>query len=426
MSFTLIIYFLLLLTVKSLESNLTLTKLAFGSCSDFVKYPNIDIFSTILSYNPHLFFWLGDFAYIDNKFLIFKSYLPSEDTVVFRFLSTKNHSSYQKMLSAFPIIGIWDDHDYGQNDGNKYNPHKNLIQQLFLDFLDVAKDSPRRNQSGIYFSYKINQNIKIILLDVRFNKESWFEETQDMLGQEQWDWLAMELNETDIDLFFLASGTQFMPDDRFFPESWFRPSKQRLYDLIGKSRKRVVLLSGDVHYGEIMKLPCSCETIGFPLFEMTSSGMTHHFGDGYIIKDKLANFAFPDTFSTKENRYFGYNFGSIEVLIDSNNKTNSKVTLQIRDINNNVRLEQMISFKDLEFKSAQECLDQKEKQCILSEAREMRFLKNALRKVWNFDLYIYSVIMGILMILVFILSLVSFFIKKVKRILTRLLKSKKE
>lgn len=425
-----ILYIFLLLIPLSFEAppSQTLTKISFGSCADLIRYPTIDMFSTILSYNPDIFFWLGDFAYIDNKFLLLKSYLPNLETVVQRFLSTKNHPSYKKMLSSFPVIGIWDDHDFGQNDGNKYNPHKFLIQQLFLDFLDVDKNSTRRNQSGIYFSHKVKGNVKIVLLDPRFNKESWFEETQDMLGEEQWKWLEGELGEENIDLFLLASGTQFMPDDRLFPESWFVPSKQRLYDLIKQSEKRVILLSGDVHYGEIMELPCSCETIGYPLIEMTSSGMTHYFGDGYIIKDKLANFAFPDTFSTKENRFFDYNFGSIEILEDLNDKENSKISLQIRDINNVVKLEKVIFFKDLTEKNEKCAEKTRRDSCVLDENRYLRFLKNAVIKIGKFDLYIYSVIIGILLILGFIFIIIRSIVKRCVRVFLSLFKrkSKKE
>jgi alkaline phosphatase D len=39
------------------------------------------------------------------------------------------------------IIGIWDDHDYGMNDGDARNPIKIPQKQIFLDYLDEPKDS---------------------------------------------------------------------------------------------------------------------------------------------------------------------------------------------------------------------------------------------------------------------------------------------
>lgn len=50
------------------------------------------------------------------------------------------------------IIGVWDDHDYGIDNGDKTNPNKNLTRELFLDFIEEPKTSPRRIDvnEGIY------------------------------------------------------------------------------------------------------------------------------------------------------------------------------------------------------------------------------------------------------------------------------------
>jgi len=39
-----------------------------------------------------------------------------------------------------------------------------------------------------------------------------------------------------------------------------------------------LLISGDVHYGEIMEHPCGMEKTGQQLFEITSTGLTHFTG----------------------------------------------------------------------------------------------------------------------------------------------------
>ena len=39
------------------------------------------------------------------------------------------------------IVGIWDDHDYGINDGNKHFEYKDEFKELFLDFLNEPKES---------------------------------------------------------------------------------------------------------------------------------------------------------------------------------------------------------------------------------------------------------------------------------------------
>jgi hypothetical protein len=43
---------------------------------------------------------------------------------------------YSQLRTKTGIIGIWDDHDYGVNDGDSRNPAKIRIKQIYLDYLD--------------------------------------------------------------------------------------------------------------------------------------------------------------------------------------------------------------------------------------------------------------------------------------------------
>jgi hypothetical protein len=68
------------------------------------------------------------------------------------------------------------------------------MRDVFLDFVDEPKESPRRTREGIYESYEIisgnifeikleskgNLRIKLVLLDVRFNRD---EINKDILGR---------------------------------------------------------------------------------------------------------------------------------------------------------------------------------------------------------------------------------------------------
>lgn len=77
------------------------------------------------------------------------------------------------------IIGVWDDHDYGLNNGDKNFPLKLEVREVFLDFINEPLDSARRldKNSSIHQDYNIEYKlsngdifkINIILLDNRFN-----------------------------------------------------------------------------------------------------------------------------------------------------------------------------------------------------------------------------------------------------------------
>lgn len=42
---------------------------------------------------------------------------------------------YTKLRETIPIIGVWDDHDYGKDNSNKHYKNKNLTKPLYLDFI---------------------------------------------------------------------------------------------------------------------------------------------------------------------------------------------------------------------------------------------------------------------------------------------------
>lgn len=72
------------------------------------------------------------------------------------------------------MIGVWDDHDYGVNNGDITFAKKIPVRKIFLDFLGEPKDSERYldTDSPIHQDYVIRtlDNIKIhyILLDIRY------------------------------------------------------------------------------------------------------------------------------------------------------------------------------------------------------------------------------------------------------------------
>ena len=77
------------------------------------------------------------------------------------------------------------------------------MKDIYLDYLDEPKNSERRKlQDGIYTSYFLGKKkqIKIILLDVRYNKNP---KTDDMLGKNQWEWFEKELNEKTVNFKYI-------------------------------------------------------------------------------------------------------------------------------------------------------------------------------------------------------------------------------
>ena len=112
---------------------------------------------------------------------------------------------------------------------------------------------------------------------MRYNKSRLIDKERDILGEEQWEWFEDVLSKSNETFILIASGTQILPIDRLFSEGWFPESRIRLFKLIEKTKKEgVIVLTGDIHNGQILKTPCIIEGIGYDLYEITSSGLGHY------------------------------------------------------------------------------------------------------------------------------------------------------
>jgi len=264
----------------STNSIQNINTIAFGSCNREDK--DQSYWKEISKNNPDLWIWGGDNIYGDSHDM---NVLESKYQLI------KTNKYYQEFRSKVPIIGTWDDHDYGQNDGNKYFIKKEESKVLMLDFLDVHITSDVFKHEGVYMSYTFGEpgkRVKIILLDTRSfqdkltkNKsgKSRYNKSQngDLLGEEQWNWLENELYKNEADVHVIMSSIQFIADKHGY-EKWsnFPKSKDKMISIIHYSNaNNVMFLSGDRHIGEISKN--QIDSLNFPLYDITSSGLTHSY-----------------------------------------------------------------------------------------------------------------------------------------------------
>lgn len=254
--------------------------IAFGSCNN----QNIEneLWRPVMGNKPDLFIWGGDIIYTDTY-----------DMSVMRknYQKLKNDPSYNYFKDSIPVLGVWDDHDYGMNDGGAGYAKKDSAQQIFMDFFDLAPDDSRRKQKGIYFSKMYNRgenSVRVILLDTRYFRSDLTKDpegkkryvpssdsTATMLGEAQWAWLEKELSHSKADFNIIVSSIQFL-SDRHGYESWGNMPHEaaRMKKIITKSgAEGTIILSGDRHLAEISK--DSVKGLDYPLVDFTSSGMTH-------------------------------------------------------------------------------------------------------------------------------------------------------
>ncbi|MFH6605030.1 alkaline phosphatase D family protein [Maribacter algicola] len=258
--------------------------IAFGSCNK----TDIEnrLWDDVLAAEPNIWIWGGDNIYADT-----------EDMQLLRkmYVGQNQVPAYAALRGKIPIIGTWDDHDYGLNDGGVEFGAKDESQQEFLDFMGVSKESPRRFRKGVYAShdYKTKKGtIKVLVLDTRYFRTALTPDNETkkrtkpnlygegtVLGEEQWQWLENQLTGSKADFNIIVSSIQVLSNEHGF-ECWgnFPHEVDRLKQVIAYSRANgVIVLSGDRHISEFSRT--TIKNLPYPLIDFTSSGLTHAYKD---------------------------------------------------------------------------------------------------------------------------------------------------
>ena len=264
------------------QAAMPLSRIAFGSCADQAQ-PQ-PIWEAILAWRPDLFIFAGDNVYGDFK-------TADAANLKRAYEAAAGIEGYSRLRSTIPHLAIWDDHDYGLNDGGAEFPHKAVAKEEFLKFWKVPAGDARRSRDGLYTAATFGppgKRVQIILLDTRWfrsplkitdqrgaaGKERYLPDpdpAKTMLGPAQWAWLAAELR-TPAELRLIVYSTQVMAEGHGWDRWGNLPlEKQKLFDTIANARTDgVVFLSGDRHIGALYR-----ETPPglYPLVELTSSGL---------------------------------------------------------------------------------------------------------------------------------------------------------
>lgn len=263
---------------KPVDTATAPTVIAFGSCNK-MQMPQTH-WSGVAANNPNLWIWLGDIIYADTTDM---------SALAKHYRRLKTNPDYKLLRTKAQVIGVYDDHDYGVNDGCKNYPKRKESKKCLMDFLDVPKNSPLRKQEGAYQSYTFGkgaQTIKVIVMDTRYFRDPLTPDSTKhrrylpnlegtVLGEAQWRWLEQELRNSRANLNILCSSVQVIADEHGY-EKWgnFPNERKRLLQLISTVKpKNLLILSGDRHMAEISKM--NLAGLPYPLYDFTSSGLTH-------------------------------------------------------------------------------------------------------------------------------------------------------
>ena len=271
--------FLYLISVNLYSTQEILT-LGFGSCLHQDR--SMAILKTIEKKELDLFMFIGDNVYGDQK-----------DGELDKLIRTykQQYNNLENFLRNVSAEFIWDDHDFGINDGGSNYRYKDRVKELFLETWKIPSNDPRRLRDGLYFDKMIKKNglkVHLIFLDNRSFKSEWkltdefnkegkeryvkdFDPQKTLLGKKQWQWLKDKLNE-DSDIKIILSSLQILSLGHGW-ESWDKLplERERLFNLIDESNvSNLFILSGDRHRGGFYRFKTNDNN---EIYEFTSSSL---------------------------------------------------------------------------------------------------------------------------------------------------------
>jgi alkaline phosphatase D len=373
----------------------SLQRIAFGSCAK--HWQPQPIWQAVIDKQPNLWLFLGDAVYADTDGKT--TWLVSPEQLTGEWARLADKSEFQQARERLPMMATWDNHDYGSHAGGKEFPVKEASQQIFLDFFGEPADSERRKTPGIYDAKifgPVGQRVQIILLDTRYFKDRYKKDPtpkkerlkkgkvggympdddplKTLLGAEQWTWLEEQLQQP-AEVRLIVSSIQIIPDKKGMDE-WgnFPLERQKLFDLIENAGARgIILLSGNVHFAELSKSYAG----DYPLFELTSSGMTH-INEAYAKAANNYRIAGPS---------IDLNFGMVE--IDWQAQPSPLITLKAINSDGTTAFSHQLSQVDLRSsdsageKKLTACPDQRPQICTMDYQPVCAQLKNGNFKTYS-------------------------------------------
>jgi len=295
--------------------DLLVTRIALGSCARQDR--PMPIWSAVSGFKPDVLLLLGDNVYGDT-----------EDMAVLRgkYDLLAADRGFGAVRNTVPIVAIWDDHDYGVDDGGREYPMRKESQQVFLDFFGVPADAPVRKREGIHRTLVVGppgRRVQFICLDTRFHRSPLavvpkaervkgrgpYRPTDDaeatILGPEQWEWLIAALREP-AELRIVLSSIQVASVEHGW-EHWGNYPAERarlLKTLRDTAAAGVIVVSGDRHSAEISRIASGDDALAYPLYDLTASSLNQ--------PKRVEQDDEPNRHRLGE-RFHGANFGSIEI-----------------------------------------------------------------------------------------------------------------
>ena len=309
-------------------------RIAFGSCFWDHVDPNLAIFDSIRRERPDLFLMIGDNCYYGEPDW------QSQHTMMLAQLRSRNSVPLRRLLAEVPVLGIWDDHDFGPNDSDGSFTGKPTAKQVFCRVW-AQRAYGTRDVPGIFSVVRWGP-VEIFLTDGRWYRQ----EKRHILGDAQLAWLCGRLRASDARVKLLVSGSQILPEAAVGLEweCWRRDAPGELAALTAYIEQHdirgVVFASGDVHLGYLLHATgrsLGQNRRGPDLWELTASPLANE-----PWHETITGLGLRDPYLVSEHAT--HNYGLLDVDLD---RAGAEIRLVLADAHGRPLVSQPIALESL-------------------------------------------------------------------------------
>ena len=249
---------------QTLNLNQAKFTFAVASCMDD-KWAHQHIWKELLSFRPDMIFLIGDVVYADK-------YIPevSFENLSRRYLETLNTLPLYQTNQLIPLFAIWDDHDYGMNNGHGNFKYKQEMTKLFRDFFPLPAKHPSLSKGpGISFVLK-TQKQNFLFTDGRSFQSPPQTKNPSLWGERQEEWIVQNISKPT----WIISGGQILGRHHRFEsfETGFPKNFKIMMNRMMVTKNPVFFLSGDRHLSELLKIDKEREPWAqYNTYELTTS-----------------------------------------------------------------------------------------------------------------------------------------------------------
>lgn len=254
--------------LRTLDTSKKEVRFAIASCmDDSYSDEQKGMWSDLLSQKPDLLLMIGDNVYAD------KPRSPADRAILWRrYRETRETLEVFRSPVLVPVLAVWDDHDFGKNDGDRSFFAKPDAKEVFDAFFPQDTAEGFERGPGVASSFT-GFNQQFVLMDDRFFRSSPKESVVlTQWGSEQENWLFSKLHSGDKPV-WLVNGSQYFGGYHKFEsyEGNFPQSFEAVLKRLAGVPRPIVFVSGDRHLAELMRI--EPEILGYETYELTSSAI---------------------------------------------------------------------------------------------------------------------------------------------------------